>query len=285
MQRGEDITDIEHRVSLYEPTGRVIYDHDFMLSIKDFRAKRGNGVSPLGVVSTEIPASLMEVLQRHRSAAATDPRDKIYAFLSLAREFASGSPRRQVFKPDYRKSTREVYLEATKLVIESDGGLDVLSLKEDEVDRNGSDIPLPSWVPDFSVNRPAPINSQPRMWKASGSWLRYTRPIYHAGDVMEVEGAEIGAIGKVSERYMSSGPSEPLITGIIDLYSSMAKNLRVYPPEIHDGLREFLGPWRESLLKPDGDGEEQDRQEVVWRTPVPGSHHLEGASDFGKPHG
>jgi hypothetical protein len=264
LQRGEDIPNAKQQVSVYSPTGEVHYDRGFMRSVAHFRAERGIGRSPLGVAVPFYSASLMDVLEKHRSAAATDPRDKIYAFLSLAWDFAPGSSRRHLFKPDYNTSVREVYVEATKFMIESEGGLDILSLKEDEIDREGSDLTLPSWVPDFSVDRPAPLNSQPRMWTASGGRLEYACPRYHEGDVMEVQGVQVGTIGKVSQRYLDSGPDEPLVTGLLDLYSSMVKSLRVYPPELDDRL--LLGPWRVNSLKTDRDVEEQDRQEVVWRT-------------------
>ena len=55
--------------------------------------------------------------------------------------------------PDYTRTVRDVYIDAARFILEAEGDLHLLSLKESRSDVEG----LPSWVPDFSVAI-APIN-------------------------------------------------------------------------------------------------------------------------------
>ncbi|KAF5689043.1 AAA family ATPase [Fusarium denticulatum] len=81
-------------------------------------------------------------------AQATDPRDKVYAFIGISENDACQKGLQLI--PDYSKPVDDVYIDATKLMMLSKGyNLDFLSQKEDEALRNTKS--LPSWVPDFSV--------------------------------------------------------------------------------------------------------------------------------------
>ncbi|KAL8770223.1 MAG: hypothetical protein Q9209_004065 [Squamulea sp. 1 TL-2023] len=88
---------------------------------------------------------------------ATNPRDKVYAFLAFA-----DSKEEARISPSYGKPITSVYTDATLRSISSVGSLDVLELaiKGDKT-REG----LPSWVPDFSK----PLPSQPFMTHNVGS--------------------------------------------------------------------------------------------------------------------
>lgn len=85
-------------------------------------------------------ARLVDLLAGTRTCAATDPRDKIFALLGMARqETGLNLPR-----ADYTRSVSDVFLQATTYHIRSTRSLDILSLP-----------PLPSattasWVSDFS---------------------------------------------------------------------------------------------------------------------------------------
>lgn len=87
------------------------------------------------------PVSLFSLITRFRDVGASDPRDKVFAFLYLSTETLG-------LKPNYRASVQDVFKGAAKLLLDQHD-LTVLSYVQDPDDTK---IPhLPSWVPDFSV--------------------------------------------------------------------------------------------------------------------------------------
>ncbi|KAF4436703.1 heterokaryon incompatibility (het-6OR allele) [Fusarium acutatum] len=87
---------------------------------------------------------LLSVLSDFRELEATDPRDKIFAFLNLAEDGLA-------LQPDYSADVKEVFIQATKTMIDKRIGshLAVLSHVQDLSDTRVQG--LPSWVPDFSA--------------------------------------------------------------------------------------------------------------------------------------
>jgi hypothetical protein len=83
--------------------------------------------------SGQAPLSL---LLNATAVACSDPRDKVFALLSLLPSVMS-----QKIQPRYMDSVRNVFLEATVAYIECVGDLNILSLAG------------PSWVPDLAVRR------------------------------------------------------------------------------------------------------------------------------------
>ncbi|KXL50262.1 hypothetical protein M433DRAFT_84197 [Acidomyces richmondensis BFW] len=81
--------------------------------------------------------SIMDSLLLFRRSLASDDRDKIYGLLGLLPEIFN-------MLPDYNKSVREVYCEATVQLIERMENLAVL------LQACSNNPGLPSWVPDFS---------------------------------------------------------------------------------------------------------------------------------------
>ncbi|KAF5723294.1 het-domain-containing protein [Fusarium mundagurra] len=80
---------------------------------------------------------------------ATDPRDKVYAFIGISENDAN--QRGPQIIPDYSKMVDDVYIDAIKLMMLPKGfSLDCFSQKEDKGLRRIKS--LPSWVPDFSVD-------------------------------------------------------------------------------------------------------------------------------------
>ncbi|KAK4890711.1 hypothetical protein LTR27_010638 [Elasticomyces elasticus] len=84
---------------------------------------------------------------RYRLQEATDPRDKIYAFLGMRKSATIPIG----LEPSYLPETvyHKVYVAATWHIIEEMGTLDVLSRREPESSRRCTS--LPSWVPDYSI--------------------------------------------------------------------------------------------------------------------------------------
>ncbi|KAF5012184.1 hypothetical protein FDECE_1739 [Fusarium decemcellulare] len=87
---------------------------------------------------------LLSVLSHFRDLEATDPRDKIFAFLILAEDSLG-------LVPDYSVEVRDVFIQAAKAMINKRMGspLAVLSHLQDSSDTRIQG--LPSWVPDFSA--------------------------------------------------------------------------------------------------------------------------------------
>ncbi|KAJ4366792.1 hypothetical protein N0V83_007317 [Neocucurbitaria cava] len=85
---------------------------------------------------------LLSILSDFRNLNATDPRDKIFAFLSLATDNLG-------LIPNYHTSVQEVFLDATKQMMIQYDSLAVLSHCQDPA--NTRILGLPGWVPDFSV--------------------------------------------------------------------------------------------------------------------------------------
>jgi len=108
--------------------------------------------------------SLLEALARYRRRLATDPRDKVYAIMRMARDVrdASDAANRSLLRVDYSKPAEEVYTDTARFMAETGKALEFLG--HCRLTKNlGS---LPSWVPDWSDS-----NSYPRPFPTSGSGL------------------------------------------------------------------------------------------------------------------
>lgn len=84
--------------------------------------------------------SLLSLLRRFGNRRASDPRDKVYALLSLVQQ----SSHRPPIRPDYSRSERNVYIQATLECIYSSQSLSVLHDLSRKFHQD-----LPSWVPDW----------------------------------------------------------------------------------------------------------------------------------------
>ncbi|RYP79495.1 hypothetical protein DL770_006634 [Monosporascus sp. CRB-9-2] len=97
---------------------------------------------------------------------STDPRDKIFALLGLATDAGDGR-----LVPDYRKAPSQVYTEATQHLIAGKGTIALLSLAGTGFNHPRKVQSLPSWVPDFSEQRPnfplADMASPQKLYHAS----------------------------------------------------------------------------------------------------------------------
>lgn len=89
--------------------------------------------------------SYEDIFTSFRLLEATEPKDKIYAFLGLRPSDSIDA----FLMPDYRKdkSCQMVYMEAMAYVLQTAQTLDLLAYREDTT--RGRDSSLPSWVPDL----------------------------------------------------------------------------------------------------------------------------------------
>lgn len=94
-------------------------------------------------------SSLQYAILKYRISRSTDPRDKIYALLGFYEGSTAETRSYKPIVPDYNKSVRQIYFEATQYLLNDSGNLLTLSAVEDKVFRKLKT--LPSWVPDYSV--------------------------------------------------------------------------------------------------------------------------------------
>lgn len=93
--------------------------------------------------SSETRLSLLEVLERSRGYSISDPRDRIFALIGLAKD----GPQLGI-SPDYNKPVYEVFTETALAIIRNTGSLDLLMITS----LHGKSPEMPSWVPDWSVS-------------------------------------------------------------------------------------------------------------------------------------
>ena len=124
-----------------------------------------NAVTPF-----DKPYAFLEMALNHcRLLDATNPRDRVYAPLSLASQF----PRHESdsinwMLPDYRQSIAKTFIDVSLLLLKNSPRLTLLSEVEDRRARKLAE--LPSWVPDFTVVRTSIKFSLHSQYKASACW-------------------------------------------------------------------------------------------------------------------
>jgi hypothetical protein len=84
--------------------------------------------------------SLLEILRMARTRRAADPRDSVFGVFGICQALGIECP-----LPDYGMDVRDVFLEATKKIMEAERNPSVLM----DVVAPGRDLSLPSWVPDW----------------------------------------------------------------------------------------------------------------------------------------
>lgn len=106
-----------------------------MVSMHDWRGK---------AESYTLNLTLSELMSTTRFCGASDPKDKVFALLSLASDVDLS-----VFEIDYGMSWREISLRLTQHTVSQSNTLDILHWKGIAEPTAQLDV-LPSWVPDLS---------------------------------------------------------------------------------------------------------------------------------------
>ncbi|KAL1604911.1 hypothetical protein SLS60_004452 [Paraconiothyrium brasiliense] len=130
------------------------------------------------------------MLLRTQRLDATDPKDKIFAIHGLLSQLGAHLP-----DPDYSKSIELVYQEAATVAIRHDNRLHILASVTGESLIEG----LPSWVPDWSCNRPI---SEIASWD-DYAVERATKPTFEIsvdGKCLNLWGAEVD---NIKELYLA----------------------------------------------------------------------------------
>ncbi|KAK2035968.1 hypothetical protein LZ31DRAFT_571635 [Colletotrichum somersetense] len=104
---------------------------------------------------TLIDGKLSELLWNTWGRDAQDPRDKVFAVLGLV----SRSEGYRLLRPDYGKSTRQVFCEAARDIIRAEESLDILLAAGGGPRAPCDGGRLPSWVPDWrrEANEARPV--------------------------------------------------------------------------------------------------------------------------------
>ena len=89
---------------------------------------------------------LVDLLGRIRMSRSSDPRDKVYSLIGLARKTD------QTLTIDYSKSVKDVYLDCAYHLVQTGNAMEMLIHAGIAQDRRHSEVgsTLPSWVPDWS---------------------------------------------------------------------------------------------------------------------------------------
>ncbi|KAI0491039.1 heterokaryon incompatibility protein-domain-containing protein [Xylaria cf. heliscus] len=218
------------------------------------------------------PYQLVTTVSMFRAAQAMDPRDKIYAFMSISSEFLSDRliSEGSTLTPNYRLSPREVFIESSKFMLLSSPNLELLSLVQ-ETDRERIQD-LPSWVPDFSArDTPVPLNfGFPSPFTAADGLGSAYRAFPSLG-VLEVRGICVGTLVCVGTFELGT-----LLSRLADIVSQVPPLSTIYGPRMTEKFKEFiLGSERhdrehDRVASPQAIDssctlEHQSRFEVLWR--------------------
>lgn len=143
------------------------------------------------------PVDLSALLRNSRATDASDPRDKVYAFLGLfaTHEDSFHGNRILNLRPNYLRSTAEVYTDAARFILHTRGDLKLLSHIQIRSCTGTPD--MPPWIPDYSViGSPSTLDIEGSTWSASGSLTRQ-HPTIPDSRLLMVQGSLVGSVGVV----------------------------------------------------------------------------------------
>lgn len=205
--------------------------------------------------TTKGTVSLDRLVQVHRDKLATDPRDKVYAFIGLADTKTSvcGSPATTIC-PDYELPVQDVYTRLMAQLLLAHRDLHMLSHVQDPslTKLEG----LPSWVPDFSVLlAPYPLRFRgAASWSACGDgrWQPPTSDEDLKRGILHVQGSKIGVVEETALLQDEAECSAEYWSSIVDLALSLDEK---YPQ-----LPDWTTDWTKARSVT------QSRLEALWRT-------------------
>ncbi|KAK3390038.1 heterokaryon incompatibility protein-domain-containing protein [Podospora didyma] len=153
-------------------------------------------------ISQRHQRTLVSLLRRFRSRKATDPRDKVFALLALAKDTS--------LRPNYFFNTADVFIEAALESIRSTKSFSVLALSEMGLKFRQD---LPSWVPDWSASGdPSELS---RVEAAQLYACNANQPLIYAplarlhprGKLLGVEAMRFGTVEQVGDVMRAEGIS------------------------------------------------------------------------------
>ncbi|KAH8771517.1 heterokaryon incompatibility protein-domain-containing protein, partial [Hyaloscypha finlandica] len=191
------------------------------------------------LTTEERPDSDRNLFSTLKGRASSDPRDKIYAVLDIAKRDVHDtdlvSPYRRPLVPNYHLDTAEVYVEAAWYILLSGNDLELLSRKNlcSKNEESGLKPPsLPSWVPDWTLTL-----NETSMWALKpfkeGNWsasrhvfwvLPEKSSVYR--QFLTVQGALVDVVAEVVEsESFSLSKSGVVAAGLPAVYPWASENL------------------------------------------------------------
>lgn len=170
-------------------------------------------------ISQGISTSLLQVLLRHRTSLATDPRDKIYALLGLCSD--------NLVQADYKIGVTDLNKMLVQAHLRRYRNLDIITVPSSPFDHG--QIPNPSWVPDWSALDPAsPLALRGQLtddveYKAAGQsrW----KPEFSADDSML--GIQAQFLGNIMTLGDIRHPYRPTEEGLKSFFEQLRAECRV----------------------------------------------------------
>lgn len=198
---------------------------------------------------------LDRLMHVHRDKLATDPRDKVFAFVGLAdtKTETCGAPATSV-RPDYELPVEDVYTRLMAQLLLAHGDLHLLSYVQDpSLTRLEG---LPSWVPDHSVQlTPYPLRFRGAVtWSACGDapWQPPSSDEDMKRGILDVQGSKIGIVEDTALLQNETEHSAEYWASIVDLALTLDEQ---YPQ-----IPNWTKPRTVAPTKP------QARLEALWRT-------------------
>ncbi|KAK1830339.1 heterokaryon incompatibility protein-domain-containing protein [Podospora conica] len=194
---------------------------------------RNPDLSGLGTGGGGLPLDVL--LERHRDTEATDPRDKIYAFLGLASDAAQdGESGLDGLQVDYRAPVALVYTRTARYLCSLHGDLRILRLRESNSERR---VPgLPSWVPDFSARHSC--GAMDVGTGDGGGWTWAASPAKWRIDSRSLDERELAVRGRCIGALQST--VESLERHNWDRWANLFAALVSIPEGTHDSLLELV---------------------------------------------
>ncbi|KAH6970949.1 heterokaryon incompatibility protein-domain-containing protein [Ilyonectria sp. MPI-CAGE-AT-0026] len=242
MVVGADFTRLPYSNLDSDTSGRYWRIHlEYHDTMQEFirRKEQGEPTSNFGIKLSDIlmfPALSLE---------ATRPEDKIFGMYGICKRLGFEIP-----APDYRKPLAVVYTEVTRIMLQGDQNLDLLSTV---LESPGWAHGLPSWVPDFSGSTrkwspstlPHTYISKRQNPQVSGR----TQSQYHFepdGRGLRVKGRRLSPICAVGQPWIVDSSTNVLgdaraqtgqyAAGLIDCIKSWFDVVRGHPDCLHDGV-------------------------------------------------
>ncbi|KAH8672833.1 heterokaryon incompatibility protein-domain-containing protein [Tricladium varicosporioides] len=225
---------------------------------------------------TETDFPIFHLASRFGRLLATDPRDKIYSFLSLSSELIQkGTLVDHGFYPNYEKSNLDVHRDFTVFCIQRYNNLDILSrpykCEQRVVDYESWDIESwarewPSWVPDWDRRGIKEIQD----FRGIDSFGRNVFREFNAAGWWE--DVEVTGVGQNGRTIMFAGVEFDKIVAVVDA------DLYIDPRSVSGGEEQCI-MWESFALQVGNTYGEtaEEREEAFWRTLVADS---DGRGDF-----
>lgn len=180
-------------------------------------------IQPLGLGRPQVFEDFQRLTWDIRNAMCTDPKDRVYALLSLVHKSGAID-----LRPDYTKSVGEVYTDVVIHILERSKSLRLLARC---VLDDSATTGIPSWVPNFAV--PCGYQLALRDMDAAGTSVAHTR--YLGNGVLCVKGVRITTVRQVYS-----------LASVVDSEIAAIRTIRYL-------VAEYLEVSR--VLNPDRDGE------------------------------